>query len=346
MNDHRTTNSLVEARESLPRVDIVISTFNEAACVESCLQLALGQDYPQDLLTVWLVDGGSTDRTVEKAEEWSRRDARLKVIATGKRLNLPEALNVLMHEGSAPIVAKVDAHGYPSPSFIRRAVTALLEDDQIGCVGGRPIQYGETSFGRALAIARGSRVGVGGSEYAGRTVRRDVSTVQCGVYRRAALDAVGWFDPEMQFGEDDELNWRIVRRGYRILLDTGIQFHYLTRSTWTAAFRQYRNYGRARVMVVRKHPQFLRWYHLAPAALVTALTGLAAGAVVTALSAWLLLVVSGGYLALLSVEAVRLARGRSVRVSSIVAAFVALHAGYGIGMIAGLLSCVGDRLQS
>ena len=75
----------------------------------------------------------------------------------------------------------------------------------------------------------------------------------------------------MLVGEDEELNWRLKKAGYRLVLDTSVRFVYTTRSSWTAVFRQHRNYGQSRVRVLAAHPDFLRPYHLAPPGLVAAL---------------------------------------------------------------------------
>src|SRR5438876_5025635 len=231
-----------------PTVDVIVSSFDEERYVGRCLRAILSQDYPAELLRVWLVDGGSSDRTVEIARRISATDSRLTVVADGIKRNLPEALNLGLPKGNGELVAKIDAHGYPDLDFIRHAVAVFSNAGaDVACVGGRPVQEGETAFGRALACARGSRFGVGGSVYAGRSTREFVDTVQCGVYRRTALDDVGHFDPSLIAGEDEELNWRLRCSGYRIVLDTRIRFHYVARSSWLAAFRQYRGYGRARV---------------------------------------------------------------------------------------------------
>jgi succinoglycan biosynthesis protein ExoA len=304
-----------------------MSTFDEERHIERCLADVIGQDYPPELVRVWLVDGGSSDRTVALARRLAEREPRLTVIADGGRLNLPEALNIAIERSAGELIAKIDAHGYPERDFLSRAVGAL-ESPEIGCVGGMPVQEGETRFGAALAAARGSRFGVGGGTYAIKGDRRFVDSVQCGVYRRSVLEQVGAFDPAMSFGEDDELNWRVVQAGYRILLDRRIRFHYITRPTWRAAYRQYRNYGEARVSVVRRHPEFLRPHHLAPAVFVTGGATLALGSVVSPAARRLLIAAITAYSG-----AALVAAGGRPRVAS---AFAALHLGYGVGLLRGL----------
>lgn len=318
-----------------PTVDIVLSTFNEEHYIERCLDQVIGQDYPPDLVRIWLVDGGSSDRTVEIVRRRAEAEPRLEVIAERGRLNLPEALNLAIAGSSGDLVAKIDAHGYPEGDFVSRAVEAIESGgSEVGCVGGMPEQEGETRFGEALALARASAFGVGGGTYAIKGDREFVPSVQCGVYRRSVLEHVGPFDPEMNFGEDDELDWRVTQGGYRILLDRRIRFHYITRPTWKAAYRQYRNYGEARVNVVRRHPAFLRPHHLIPAVFVTGVGALSTGAIVSRRARRPLAVLAAVYAASATAAAAAASREHDPSLIPLVASsFPALHAGYGIGML-------------
>ena len=322
----------------LPTVDVVVSTYNEERYVDRCLDAVRGQDYPAEKLKIWVVDGGSDDGTVAKLHEHAAQDERIVVIADGRRLNLPEALNVAIEQCTGDLLAKIDAHGWPERDYLRRAVDAFAAGgERAACVGGRPVQEGETRFGRALALARTSRVGVGGSEYAGSEEVATVDTVQCGVYRLGPLREVGSFDAEMNFGEDEEVNWRLRRAGYEIVLDTRIRFHYVTRPSWRSAYRQYRNYGAARVRVVDRHPEFLRPHHVVPALAVVG------GAALLALSPWsagarrALGLGAAAYVTATSTAAVAATRGEHRALAPMVAtAMSALHAGYGVGMLRAL----------
>lgn len=326
-----------ETRPALPTVDVVVSAFNEVRYIERCLTAVAAQDYPAQLVQVWLIDGGSTDGTIGALHRFAAGRAGWHVVADGSRLNLPEALNLARHLGCADLVAKVDAHGYPAVDYLSSAAAAFRQGGPaVGCVGGLPTQVGETPFGNALAAARGSRFGIGGGTYARAASASPVASVQCGVYRRSVLDEVGWFDPTMQFGEDEEVNWRITEAGYQILLAPSMSFTYFTRPTWRGAYRQYRNYGDARIRVVRRHATFLRPYHLAPAAFLVALAG-SFPLLRVPLARRLVAALLGGY-SLGAAGAARAAtRNRpGVEPLRVVAAFAALHAGYGVGMLVGL----------
>jgi succinoglycan biosynthesis protein ExoA len=331
------------AARNLPRIDVVVPAFNEETQIASCLDHIARQDYAGEV-SVWIVDAGSTDATASIVEA---RAGEVSLVAPGGRLNAAAAMNAGIARGSAPLVARVDAHTRLDPGYLRRAAAAFAaEPDDVACVGGQPEQIGETRFGRAVALARRSPFGVGGSIYADKRARAYVDTVQAGVYRRDALEAVGGFAETMLVGEDEELNWRLRRAGRRILLDTELRFAYTTRSSWRGAFRQHRNYGRSRARVLAAHPEFLRPRHVAPSALVVAFAALGAAAARSRSARGALVVAAAGYAAAGTAAAVHATRDEDLRVApSVLAAFAALHAGYGVGVLAGAAELSASALR-
>lgn len=325
-------------------VDVVISTFDEESDIERALDAVFAQSRGA-LVTV--VDGGSRDRTPAILHARALREPRLHVIADGTRRTLPEALNLALARTRLPFVAKVDARTFLAPDFLERALAVLAEPgaENVGCAGGQPEQFGTTRFGDGFARARTSVYGVGRSGYADRRARAEVDTVQCGVYRRSAIDQVGRFDAALQYGEDEELNWRLRQAGWRIVRDERIRFRYVTRPSWTAAFRQYRNYGRARVAVWEKHPEFLRPYHLAPSAALIGAASLAALAPFSREARACALAGTAVYGVGAFIAAMTGAEGRIERVPYTMAAFTALHGGYGLGLAEALAARLRPRLE-
>lgn len=329
------------------RVDVVVPAYNEERYIDACIDGVLAQDYPADRLRLLLVDAGSSDGTLPIAEARAAAEERIAVLSGHGRLTTPEALNVALAASDADVFARVDAHGHPAPDYVSRAVEALAAGgEQVVGVGGQPSFAGESSFGRAFTLARGSRLGVGGSVYAARGTRQIVDTVPWGAYRRGALEAVGGFDPAMNHGEDEELNWRLKQAGMKVMLDGAISFEYVPRSSLAAAFRQYRDYGRARVRVVAAHPDFLRARHLAPAAFVVLGGGLILASPFSSVARIGLAALAGAYLTAIVVGAL-IATGREdLRLAPEVAAcFPALHLGYGAGTIGGALSLLRRRTR-
>jgi glycosyltransferase involved in cell wall biosynthesis len=311
---------------------------NEALFLDAGLCAIQNQTYPEDRMEIFVVDGGSTDSTVACARASSTKDKRICVISRG-RLNCPQAMNAGIDQSRGNYVAKIDGHGFVNERFIETAVAAMEADSGIDCVGGRIIPITKTLAEKANSIARFSPFGVGSGVYTLEPKVQYVDTVQCGVYRRDALVRAGAFDPGLQFGEDEEVNYRITAQGGKILFHPEMVYQYCIRPSIGSLFRQYYGYGMARLKVLRKFPGFLRLKHIVPTAVVLSV----------ALSPiWLLLPLPWGILAcvapglyfcfIASGSLYLAARNRFPELHRIAASLVALHFGYGLGLLSGFFS--------
>jgi len=321
-----------------PLVSIVMPVMNEALFLDAGLCAVQKQTFPGGSIEIFVVDGGSTDNTVACAEAFSRKDKRVRVISRG-RLNCPQAMNAGIEQSRGKYVAKIDGHGCVNERFIETAVAAMEANNGIHCVGGRIVPITKTLAEKANSIARFSPFGVGSGVYTLEPKVQYVDTVQCGVYRRDALVRAGAFDPGLQFGEDEEVNYRITAQGGKILFHPEMVYQYCIRPSLKSLFRQYYGYGMARLKVLRKFPAFFRLKHIVPSALVLSV----------ALSPiWLLLpspwgvlagVAPGLYFCFIASASVYLAaRNRFPALYRIAASLVALHYGYGLGLLSGVFS--------
>ena len=75
------------------------------------------------------------------------------------------------------------------------------------------------------------------------------------------LEAVGGFDETLERNQDYELNWRLRQKGGVVWFDPGLAVEY--RRAHRALWRQYFDYGYWKRIVLRRHPESLRWRQLA-----------------------------------------------------------------------------------
>lgn len=54
-----------------PRISIAIPTYNEEANINACLESIRSQNYPEDKIEIFVIDGGSTDKTIEIAQQYA-----------------------------------------------------------------------------------------------------------------------------------------------------------------------------------------------------------------------------------------------------------------------------------
>jgi len=310
---------------------------NEAQHLAASLERLNAQSYPRERLEILIVDGGSTDGTLDLVQKLMAQDRRIRLFG-GKDVNCPLAMNIGIEQAHGEFIAKVDGHGYVNEDFIHVAIEHLLAHEALACVGGQIIPVGESAIAQSNKYARFSRFGVGSGVYTANISLQEVDTVQCGIYRKTDLVAVGMFDPALQFGEDEEVNYRLIQTGKKILYHPKMQFFYYIRPTFKSLFKQYFNYGRARVKVIQKHPGFIRLKHCVPSAMILALfvSGflLAHGGT----GAILGMATISVYMSFLLGAAVRIGlRHRFMHIYYLVMSLLCLHLGYGLGMIRGLM---------
>ena len=316
----------------LPLVSIIMPVRNEARTITEALDAIARQDYPPDRIEVVIIDGNSTDQTATIIREWMKHDTRIKFIEGP--YNCPAAMNIGIRESQGSIVAKIDGHGYVNPSFLRVAVNFLIEHPMCAGVGGRIAPIGRTRTARSNMYARFSRFGVGSSPYTEPHTIHLTNSVQCGVYIKDHLIRVGGFDSKLQFGEDEELNHRLIRAGFTIVLHADMVFHYYVRPTFSGLYRQYQNYGAARLKVVRKSPDFFRMKYIVPVTVVVALIAAALLALISTKYVVPAAIIYGTYLTFLTIGAVWTGtKNHFFHFEYLFVSLLMLHLGYAIGMI-------------
>jgi succinoglycan biosynthesis protein ExoA len=320
-----------------PSVTLVVPIRNESRDIDRCLEALTGQGYPRERLQIIVVDGASTDDTLERVAAWMARDERIVLLTNPDQL-MAIGLNLGINASEADVVGVISGHSSVEPDYVQRAVDALQRTGA-WCVGARVARESSTPVQRAIARAASSPIGVGDSRHNYAKESGWAETAFPGVWHRWVFDRIGTFDVAMSYNEDNELSHRILAAGGRIWFEASIVVHYVPRGTLGGVFTQYRRYGRGKVGVFRKHLRALRWRHLVPPAWVAWLPASAvAGLFVPAM--WLALGASGAaYAALLFAAS---ARGREPGDPVLLtgAAFAAIHAGYGIGIWQGLLDAV------
>ena len=317
--------------ESPELVTLVIPARNEEGFLGACLDSVLAQDYRN--LQIVVVDGASTDGTVDVVRSRMAVDDRIELL-TNPLSTIPRSLNQALAAARGTWLVRVDAHSTVPPDYVSAAVERLRE----GCwggVGGRKDGVGRTSAGRAIAVAMGSRFGVGNSTYHYGTTPQEVDHLPFGAYPVELVRRHGGWDEELVANEDFEFDYRLLQAGEKLLFEPRMVINWHCRQSLPDLYRQYRRYGQGKVDVVVRHPRSLSARHLVPPALVAYS---ALGAVVAlrhpGRSALMMAPYAVAITAATAQTASRLESRRDL--ASLPGAFVAMHVGWGIGFWAGV----------
>ncbi len=253
-----------------PLVSVVVPARNEAAHIEACVRSILRQQVTGGL-ELLVVDGASEDGTAGHARRLGAR------VLENPARSTPAALNLGLAAARGEVIVRFDAHGQMPDGYVAACVDAL-EAERATNVGGWVSVEPRGPWGRALAAALGSALGVGNPRLWRRPPpgagRLEVDTIPFGCFHAETLRRVGGWSAAFKANQDFELNHRLRREGHRVVFDPAIWSIYRPRESLAAIARQYWRYGRWKSVTLSVAPASLRPRQVAPPALLA--VGLAA----------------------------------------------------------------------
>ncbi len=313
----------------LPTVTLILPVFNEIATVDETLRSLVDQDYPGSLEII-VADGGSTDGTLERLEDWKAADPRLRVIHNEGRVQ-SFGLNEAGAVSNADLLVRADAHTRYAPDYVSRSVETVLETG--AAAGGRMNPVGTNRFGRAVAAAMNSPLTMGPARFHHADRREEVDTVYLGAFPRKDFLELGGFRAFPSGAVEDAdfyLRWR--RTGRTVVVDPVIHSEYTPRDKPRSLWSQYYRYGLGKAEMLWANGRFPSARPLAPVLLIVGLGGTALIGVITG-AWWPLLVIIGAWSAV--VGRVALSSGESTPL--VVAAAMIMHVSYGMGVLYGII---------
>ncbi|QCX32827.1 glycosyltransferase family 2 protein [Caloramator sp. E03] len=315
-------------------VSVVIPCRNEENYIGQCIESIINQSYGIENIEIIVVDGMSDDKTLDIIKKYEETYTQIKIINNEKKIT-PVAMNIGIRHSKGDIVMIFGAHSYMHKDYIKRVVEDF-ERDNVDCVGGRIINISENKTAQAIAQAMSSPFGVGNALFRFSKTKQLVDTVAFAAYKRDIFDKIGYFDEEFVRNQDDEINFRLIKSGGKILLDPDIISYYYTRGSYKKLWKQYYQYGFWKVRVIQKHKKPASLRHLVPVFFVC---GLALGAFLSIFSkliGYLYAIVLLIYLILGVAFSIKASDKNYNLVFKILFAFLILHTSYGVGFLEGL----------
>lgn len=242
-------------------VSVIIPLLNEEKYIKKCMESLSNQTYPIENTEWILVDGMSSDRTVEIIEEY--RSKYPIVLLTNAQKKTPFALNMGISIAKGQYIIRMDAHAEFAYDYIEKCVY-YLEKTGADNVGGIAKTKANGFIGNAIAQMLSTKFGVGGSSF--RTEKKSgyVDTVPFGAFRASTFKKYGLFNTELLRSEDNELNARIRNNGGKIYLSSDITFTYYCRDTISGILKMALQNGNALFRTMWIDPKAMSLRHYIP----------------------------------------------------------------------------------
>ncbi len=234
-----------------PLVTIAVPSFEQGRFLDDALSSIFQQQVPVE---VFVLDGGSTDNSVEVIRKWAPKLA-------GWRSRADEGQAAAINEGiacgNAPFVCWLNSDDWFLPGGLSVLLWALQEHDDVPAVYGR-------SWNVEHKTGKRSPVWVEPFDE-NRLALRCIVSQPATLIRRSAWDAVGGVDGQLHMAMDYDLWWRLYKQiGALHFVDDFVAVNRDHEATKTKTLRR-RHYQEA-MSVVRKHHGSipLKWWLAQP----------------------------------------------------------------------------------
>jgi glycosyltransferase involved in cell wall biosynthesis len=206
-------------KKIVPFVSIIVSVKNEEKRIQDTLNSLIKLDFPN--YEIILVDGGSTDNTLQIANKYP-----IKIIKTNDKTP-GQGRNSGLINTSSEIVAFTDGDCIPYKDWLKNAVSLLISNKKIGGVGGPVFPYERAPFlSRAILNSLSSYyVNLGSTNFYRYKNQLSVDNIpsQNAIYKKTVFGKAGLFDEDLRFCEDVELNNRILNNGYKLVFSPNVK---------------------------------------------------------------------------------------------------------------------------
>lgn len=259
----------------LPSVSIIIPTLNEENYIRSAISSFMTSAYP-NIESIYIVDGGSVDRTIEIVKSLSRQDSRIKFLDNPHK-HQSHAINLALKCIESDVLLRADAHAEYGVNYVEKCIETLLDNRALN-VGGSTRFVAKGNFQAGVALAAYSILGNGGAKHRNVEYTGYGDTVFPGCFWRLALKNVSGYDTSMSINEDAELNIRLSKSNFNynrisfyrdrhfsissslnsndnlaVYINNEIKVYYFPRDTWYSLIQQYFKYGTGRYITAHKH---------------------------------------------------------------------------------------------
>jgi len=224
-------------RLRLPKISVVVCSYNGERGIASCIEGLLAQSYPADRMEIILVDDGSTDNMRKVAQQYNR----VKIVTHTQNRGVQHARNSGFRAAvGSDIIAYLDDDCAVSNDWLENLVAPFADSKVVG-VGGRVVAFTKSRLSERFMEASGyGNPEPLATEWGGqknilrrfwvyfatmyRSAIMPTKPIQAQAvytanvaYRYAALAAIGGFDTSLRSNEDSDVASRLRAFGGKLM---------------------------------------------------------------------------------------------------------------------------------
>ncbi len=232
------------SREIHIPVSVVVPMYNAGRRIARVLDAVISQDYDGPVEVI-VVDDGSTDGSSEIVRAYHER-GDVTLISQPNR-GAVEATNNGFKRASHDIICSVDSDVVLHSDWLRKVVSEF-DDPKVGAVQGYyKTPEGVSFWARMMGYDVETRYDSIDSKYVTQVCTGDTA------YRREAVEKVGLFDPAFTYGYDNDMSYRLLDAGYRLVFRKDALCDHYWKEDLRGYIKQQYNSAYGRMQLVSKH---------------------------------------------------------------------------------------------
>lgn len=323
-----------------PGISVIVAALNEENAIERCIDSLIEQSYPGPIEII-VADGGSKDKTREIVCKHISENGMVRLLDNIEKKQAA-GRNLGIKESEYDLVAYIDAHSYADKDWLFNLYKVFDErksnGEKIAGVGSVFRNAGSSSLSKSTETAFRSIIsGATVDVFLKRNRVSKVNNAYACLYDKNALNETGLYNTSLATGEDMELNQRITEKyGYSLYVNPEAVTYYHRPETILGIFRQQYRYGFWRVRVMNLLGLYSLKVFLLPV-FILAMAFMLVFTVFNPLSAISLGIVLFIYFVSIAGGSLLLSIRAKCSFLQLLLVFPAIHFGYGLGVIMGLI---------
>lgn len=319
-------------------ITIMIVARNEELNLSYLLNDIMNQTYSHNLIDIILVDSMSEDNTRKIMENYQTiSDFNSVLILENSEKILAAGWNLAIQNSKTDLVVRIDAHASIPKDFIEKNIK-VIEKGERASGGSRPnilAPKDENRWQKLLLEAEASIFGSSIAPYRNSKESKYVKSIFHGVYERSIFSEIGLLNTKLGRTEDNDIHYRMRKAGVKLSYNPEIISFQYVRSSLRKMIKQKYSNGYWIGLTMAIQPKCFSFYHFIP--LFFLLSLIFSGLVFTCFP-WLLVIILGLYISLLSVITLKITiTNKSIIYLMLPFIIFLLHISYGMGTLLGLM---------
>lgn len=228
-----------KSKEDIRFTSIIILTYNKLEYTKLCIE-SIRKFTPEGRYEIIVVDNNSSDGTVS----WLKEQDDITSIYNDSNVGFPAGCNQGINLAKGESILLLNNDVIVTPDWLNILDKALYSNEEIGVVGaitnncsnGQQIGVNYTDISKMIDFAKGINIS---NEQSWRYKLTLVG--YCYLVKKEVLDKVGLLDERFTPGnyEDNDLSFRIVVEGYKLLLCSDCFIHHFGSVTFRNDLNNY-----------------------------------------------------------------------------------------------------------